>query len=168
MDLSVCPSLLMNVLSDDLLIPIPTHGVCIESAGPELTAPQHLLDFRVCAEDFLCGDALDRLGYHCGRHGRHALNEKVDVVFVRPYLDEINLMTLGYPHAYLFEGRFHLFGEDLSPVLGRADYVVEKERLVMPFENMFTHVLMLSHVGSGGNAFTKKATPQRRCEESCD
>jgi len=168
MDLVIGPSLLLNILADDPLIPIPAHRVCVESTGPELTTPQHLLDFGMGTKNFLCGDALDRLDDHCGRHGRDALDEEMDMVFVRPYLDEMNFMTFRYPHAYLLEGRLHRVREDLSPILSRADYVVEKERLVMPFEDMFTHILMLSHMGSGGNAFRKEATPQRSCEEFCD
>ena len=119
MDLAVCPSLLANILSDDLLIPVLAYGVCVESARPEFAAPEHLLDIGMGAEDLLCDDTLDRLDYHCGRLGRDALNEKVDVVFVRPYLDEMDLMTFRYPHAYLFERRLHRVREDLSPIPDR-------------------------------------------------
>jgi hypothetical protein len=168
MDLAVCPPLLMHILSDHLLVPILAHGIRVESAGPELSVPEHLLDFGMGMEDLLCGDALDRLNYRGGRHCGNTLHEKMDMVFVSPYLDEMNLMTLRYPLAHIFESHLHCVRKNLSSILGRAHYVVEKERLVMPLENMFTHTSMLAHMGVAGNAFTKKATPQRSCEESVD
>jgi len=168
MDLTIRSPLLMNILSDDLLVPVLANGIRIESARPELSAPEHLLHFRMGVKDLLCDDAFDRLN-KCGRRQRrNALHEEVDMVFVRPNLDEMNFMTLRYRHAHLFESYLHRIRKDLSPILGRAYDVVEQECLVVPFENMFTHTPMLSHVGAVRNAFTEKATPQQSCEESFD
>lgn len=70
MDLAVCAALLMDILSDYFLISILAHGIYVESARPELPAPEHLLDFGMGAEDLLCGDTLDRLGLFVRPRGR--------------------------------------------------------------------------------------------------
>lgn len=155
MDWPVCAALLMNILSDYFLIPILADGVGIESARPELSAPEHFLDFGVAAEDFLRGDALDGLNYRCRRHHGDALDEKMDVVFIRPDLDEMYLMAFSYPHTDIFERHLHCFRKDLSSVLGWTYNMVEKQSLVMAFENMFTHTLILPQARVAGNAFRK-------------
>ena len=139
MDLSVRAALFMNVLSDYFLVAVLTDGIGIVPARPKLSAPEHLLDFGVNAEDLLCGNALDGLHDCGGRQHGDALDEKMDMVFIRPDLDEMDLVSFSYFHADLFEGYLHLFRKHLSSVLGRTDKVVEKKRLVMPFEYMFAH-----------------------------
>ena len=140
MDLLVCAALLMNVLSDHFLITVLTDGVRVIPARPELSTPEHLLDFGMTAEDLLCGNALDGLNDGRGRHHGDALDEKMDMVFIRPDLDEMDLVSFSYSHAHSFERYLHFFRKDLSSVLGRTDNVVEKQRLVMPFEDMFAHL----------------------------
>ena len=92
------------------------------------------------AKDLLCSDALDGLNDGRERHHGDALDEKVDMVFIRPDLDEMHLVSFSYSHAHLFERHLHFFRKDLPPVLGRTDDVVEKQGLVMPFEDMFAHL----------------------------
>ena len=139
MDLPVCAALFMNILSDHFLIAVLTDGVRVIPARPELSTPEHLLDFGMTAEDLLCSNALDGLNDGRGRHHRDALDEKMDMVFIRPDLDEMDLMSFSYSHTHLFERHLHFFRKDLSSVLGRTDDVVEKQGLVMPFEYMFAH-----------------------------
>jgi len=144
MDLPVRAALLMNVLSDHFLVTVLTDGICVIPARPELSTPEHLLDFGMTSEDLLCSDALDGLNDCRGRHHGDALDEKMDMVFIRSDLDEMNLVSFSYPHAHIFERYLHLFRKNLSSVLSRTDDVVEKQGLVMPFEYMFAHLPILS------------------------
>ena len=139
MDLPVCAALFMNVLSDHFLVTVLTDGVRVIPARPELSTPEHLLDCGMTAEDLLCSNALDGLNDCRRRHHGNALDEKMDMVFIRPDLDEMDLVSFPYSHADLFERHLHFFRKDLSSVLGRTDDVVEKQGLVMPFEYMFAH-----------------------------
>ena len=113
MNLPVCTALFMNILSDHFLITVLTDGVRVISARPELSTPQHLLDFGMTAKDLLCSDALDGLNDGRGRHHGDALDEKMDMVFIRPDLDEMDLVSFPYSHADLFEAYLHLFREHL-------------------------------------------------------
>ena len=143
MDLPVCAALFMNILSDHFLIAVLTDGVRVIPARPELSAPEHSLDFGVTTEDLSCGNALDGLYDSRGRHHGDALDEKMDMVFIRPDLHEMDLVSFSYFHTDLFEGYLHLFRKHLSSVLCRTDNVVEEQRLVMPFEYMFAHPSIL-------------------------
>ena len=144
MDLPVRAPLFMNILSDHFFITVLTDGVRIIPARPELSTPKHFLDFGMSAEDLLCSDALDSLNNCGGRHPGDALDEKMDMVFIRPDLDEMHLVSFSYSHTHLFERHLHFFRKNLSSVLGRTDDVVEKQGLVMPFEDMFAHLPILS------------------------
>ena len=66
MNLPVCTALLLNIFFNHFLIAVLAYRVGIVSARPELTAPEHLLHFRVKPEDFFCGDALYDLDNSCG------------------------------------------------------------------------------------------------------
>ena len=153
MDLPVCAPLFMNVLSDHFLVTVLTDGIRVIPARPELSAPEHLLDFGMTPEDLLCGNALDGLNDCRGRHPGDALDEKMDMVFIRPNLDEMDLVSFSYSHAHLFGRYLHSFRKDLSSVLGRTDDVVEKQGLVMPFEHMFAHLPILPLSRSLGLCF---------------
>lgn len=144
MDLPVCAALFMNVLSDHFLVTVLTDGIRVIPARPELSTPEHLLDFGMTTEDLLRSNALDGLNDCRGRHHGDALDEKMDVVFIRPDLDEMDLVSFFYSHAHIFERYLHFFRKDLSSVLGRADDVVEKQGLVMSLENMFAHLPILT------------------------
>lgn len=155
MDLTVCAPLLVNILSDHFLVPVLADGIRIVSARPELSTPEHLLDFGVTAEDFLRSDALDGLNYCRRGHHGDALDEKMDVVFIRAYLDEMDLVSFSDPHADILECHLDRFCKDLSSILGGADDVVEKQGLVVTFEDMFTHTPILPQARARGNAFGK-------------
>ena len=139
MELVVCTALFMNILPDHFLVTVLTDGIGVIPTRPELSTPEHLLDFGVTAEDLPCSNALDGLNDRRGGHPGDALDEKVDMVFIRPNLDEMDLVSFSYFHADLFERYLHLFRKHLSSVLSWTDKVVEKKRLVMPFEYMFAH-----------------------------
>jgi hypothetical protein len=155
MNLAVGAPLLLDILFDDLFVPILTHGICVESACPELSAPEHLFDLRMGTENLFCGDTLDDLCYCGGGHCGNTLNEEMDMIFIGPNLDEMDLVTFCYPHAHLFEGTLHRFRENLSPILGRAYHVVEKKCLVVPFDDVLAHPFILPHVVADGDVHGK-------------
>ena len=153
MELVVCTALFMNILPDHFLVTVLTDGIGIIPARPELSTPEHLFDFGVTAEDLPCSNALDGLNDCGGRHPGDALDEKMDMVFIRPDLHEMDLVSFSYAHAHLFERYLHFFPKDLSSVLGRADNVVQKQRLVMPLEYVFAHPPILPLSRSFGPCF---------------
>jgi hypothetical protein len=143
MYLMVRPALLLHILSNYLLIAVLPYRIGVVATRPEFASPELLLDLRMDAIYFPGSDALDDLYDHLRRHHRHALDEKMHVVFIHPNLDKMDLVSFSDTHAHIFKRCLHFFRKDLSSVLGRAYDVIEKKGFVMPFENMFAHVPIL-------------------------
>jgi hypothetical protein len=143
MNLSVCTALFMNILSNYFLVAVLTDGIGIIPTRPELSTPEHFFDFWMTMENLPRSNALDSL-HDCGggQHG-DTLDQKMDMVFIRPDLHKMDLVTFSYFDADLFEGYLHLFRKHFPSVLCRTDNVVEQQRLVMPFKYMFAHPRIL-------------------------
>ena len=153
MNLPVCTALLLNIFFNHFLVTVVAYRVRVVSARPELTTPEYLLDFGMCAEYFLRRDALDDLDNCLWGHHGDTLNEKVDMVFICPNLHEMDLMSFPYPRTYLLQSIFDFFRKDLPPVFRRADDVVEQEGLVVSLENMFAHPFILPEAAASGDTF---------------
>ena len=61
------------------------------------------------------------------------------MVFVRPDLQERDLVPVADVEADALEDRLHLIGDDRAPVLGRADRVVEQRGDVVTLVDVFAH-----------------------------
>ena len=79
----------------------------------------------------------------------------MNVVFIGSNLHEMNLVSFGNAHTDLFQGILHRFGKYLPPVLRRAYYMVEKERLAVSLEDMFAHASILLY-GTGHSDVYRK------------
>ena len=155
MNLMICAALLPNVFFNDSLIAVLAYRVRIVSAAPELAAPEHLLHFRMNFEDLFCGNALYDLDHRVGREHGNALNKKVYMIFISTDLNKTDLEPVTDFHAHLFQGALHGFGKNLSPVFRRTHDVVEKDRLVVPLEDVFAHSSILLHRSRRLHAFRK-------------
>ena len=128
-----------DVAADDILAAVTTDRVDVVAARPERAAPELLLDGRHAQEYLTGGDALDRLDDLLRRVGRDRLDQKVDMVAVRPDLQERDLVAVADVKADPPQDRLHLLGDDGAAVLRGADRVVQQGRDVMTLVDVFAH-----------------------------
>ena len=83
------------------------------------------------------------------------------MIFIGSNLHEMDLVSFPDSHADLFQGILHRFGNYPPPVLHGAYYVIEKERLVVPLEDMFAHPPILLH-GMDHSDVLQKRRPRSR------
>jgi hypothetical protein len=152
-DLMICTTLFLHVVSNRFFISILTDCVCIETTCPKLPTPKHLLHFWMAEKDLLCGYAFCYLHYSGWRECGHALHEEMHVILVGTYLDEVYLVPLAYSNAYLGQCSLDFFRKHLPSVLGRAYKVIQQQRLVVAFKDMFTHTTILPRSRASRNLF---------------
>ena len=70
---------------------------------PKLTAPQLFLHLRTTTKNLSRRQAFHHPHDLCHAVGRHRLNQKMDVIFIRAYLQKLHLVTLRNPHTPLSE-----------------------------------------------------------------
>ena len=126
MQLSVFCTLFLNVLLNGRLVAMLPDGADEIARAPELSAPQLLLDFRAGLKDFSGRDALDDLHNPFGAVERHRLHQEMHVILICSTLKESDLVSFADLQAYLFKLFIHAGRKDNSPVLGRANDVVQQ------------------------------------------
>ena len=71
----------------------------------------------------------------------------MDMILVSSNLNEMHLISFTDPYTDIFERMPHFFRKDLSSILCWAHNMIEKESLVVPLKNMFTHSPILLQKG---------------------
>ena len=112
--------LVLKVLLYDLFIGILPYGIHIISARPEPTAPEHLLDLRMKAENFPGRDALHCSDYFLRGVHRYTLYQKMDMVPVQANFQEMNLVTLLDLKTNLFESLRNGIAQHFSPIFDNS------------------------------------------------
>ena len=157
MDLFVSPALVLDVAFDDILVCVLSHRVHVETARPEVTAPEDLLHCGMMIEDVLGCQTLDDLGDARWSEDRNALQEKVDMICIRSDLDESDFIPLLDGQTNLFQCSLDGVGKGLFPVFHGTNQVVEKESFVVTLVDVLTHALRV-HL--------REPTPHATCEVS--
>ena len=109
-----------------IFISMTSNRIDIVSFGPKLPTPQLLFHLRVKLENLYGGDALDSLDYLAWTHRWNTLYQKMNMVFVRPNFNELNLIPLRYLKTDVFQTLINSFTKHNPPIFGRAYKVVEK------------------------------------------
>jgi hypothetical protein len=133
-------TLIFDVVSDGGLVAVLIHGVGVEATGPKVSAPEYFFDFRMVKEDFSGCDTFDRLHHSCQKHIGYTLDKKVHMIFIRSYFNKVDFVALTDFKTDIFESVFGLVGEHFASVLYRTDDVIEEDRFVVTFVDMFSHV----------------------------
>lgn len=71
------------------------------------------------------------------------------MVFIDPYLNELDLVTFGDFQAHLFQDLVDLFIEDSPSILGGTNEMVDQDGYVMAFPNQLAHALILAQQAAG-------------------
>ena len=109
-----------------------TDGVCIIAFAPEFPSPQHPFDFGMSFEYLFCSNALDGLHDRSRRCCGDRLDHEVDMILVGADLDEVDIISVLYFKADVFECLDDTVGQNFPPVLHRAYEVVQERGFVVP------------------------------------
>ena len=139
MNLLVRLSLFLDILLDLFFVSMQSHGVDIVAAGPELAAPEKLLDLRMSQENLLCGDTFRDLGNLGGLHHGYGLDQKVDMVFIGSYFDKVEFIGWSEFYADFLEGCFHGPRKHLPSILCRTNQMVQETVDIVSFPYVFCH-----------------------------
>lgn len=103
-----------------------TDSIDIVPFSPEFPTPKLLFHFWVKLEKLFGNDTFDSLYYGAWTHRWNTLNQKVNMIFVGPYFNELYLIPLRYLKADLFQRLVNGFAE-YNPAIFRWAYkMVEK------------------------------------------
>ena len=117
-----------NVRGDHLLIPMLSHRIDEIPFPPKLTTPELLLDLGGLREHVPRGQPLHRPDKLRGTIRRHGLNQKMDMVLLRPHLPKDDLLPLGDLQARLPQDPIDMLAQHDSSILGRTDHRREQDR----------------------------------------
>lgn len=149
-------SLVLEVLLYYLFICVLSDCIHIISACPKFTAPKQPFHFGMEPENFLGRDALDRTDYRFRSVRRNTLNQKMNVVAIKAYLQKMDLVPFLYTKTNLLERRRNLIIKYVSPIFDGTNKMIEQQALVMALVNMITH--------NHKNTY-QHATPRQSLEE---
>ena len=141
---------------------------CKISIRPESPSPQLLFHLGATLEDLFRRYAFEHR--YDLRHAVpwHRLHQKMNVVFVRTYLQELDLVSLLYPKAHFLQNLLNIIVKYHPPVLRWKYQVVQQRRNVVTLVYVVTHPPKITPQGAGNlpaliekltNSFQSFATP---------
>jgi hypothetical protein len=134
------PSLLLHVFRNALLIAKLPNRVDEISLRPKLPAPEGLLYRRNTPEDLSGRYTLDRLNNLPRAIHRNGLNQKMNMIHVRPYLQKPYLVTLRYLQANVTQLLIYLCRKHHAPILRWTYQMIQQNRYIMTLVNIFAHI----------------------------
>src|SRR5713226_9374767 len=143
MKLLINTALLLHVVSYRGLIPMLTHSTGKIPVRPKLSSPQLLLDVWTQSEDLPRRYTFDHR-YQL-RHAirRHRLHQKMNVVFVYPYLQKLYLIALLYPKTNISNDLIYRFIKHCPSIFRRKHHVIQQHRYIMTLMNILAHASTL-------------------------
>ena len=139
------PSLLLHVFRDALLIAKLPNRVDEISLRPKLPTPKGLLYRRYAHEDLSGRYTLNRLNYLLRAIHRNSLNQKMNVILIRPDFQKPYLVTLRYLHAYVPQLFIYLFRKHHPPIFRWTYQMIQQNRYIMTLMNIFAHIKNISY-----------------------
>ena len=111
------PTLLLHIFRNTLLIAKLPNRVDEITLRPKLPTPKGLLYRWHAPEDLSGRYTLDRLNNLLRAIHWNGLNQKMNVIHVRPYFQKPYLVTLRYLQANVPQLLIHLFRKHYAPIL---------------------------------------------------
>ena len=109
-----------------IFIDMTPNCIDIVSFGPKLPSPKLLFYRWMKFENLFGGNALDRLDNFAWTHRWYTLYQKVNMVFVGPNFNDLNLIPLRYFKTDVFQRLVNRFTEHKPAIFGRVYKVVKK------------------------------------------
>jgi len=129
--------LITNVSRYTYLVPKLAHCVDKISICPKFTSPKSGLYFRMFYKYLFCYNTFqNRDDVRCTHFG-YRLNQKMNVIFVCPYLPKMNLISLLNLNTYFLQRLIYCFAEYHSAIFGWTYKMIQQYRNIMRFMNVF-------------------------------
>src|SRR4030042_4558215 len=93
MKLMIIVSLLFDVIRDRMFIAVLPYSTCKISIRPEFSSPKLFFYLGASSEHFPCRNAFDHRYNSRYAVRRHSLDEKMHVILIYTYLQELHLIT---------------------------------------------------------------------------
>lgn len=132
-------ALILDVLAYHGFIAMLSNRTCEKTIRPKFATPQLFLDLWATPEYLSRRHALQHP--HNLRHTvcRYRLNQKMNMILVRPYLQKLHLVAFLNLQTYLFQNFINPAVELCSSVLCRKYQVVHQHRYVVTLMDIFAH-----------------------------
>ena len=98
---------------------------------PKFPAPQLFLYSGVNLKYLSRCYAFYNRYYRCGTPSGNRLNQKMNVAFIRSYLQKMNLVSLLYFQTNILQGLINLFVEDNSTIFCRTNKMIQQYTDIM-------------------------------------
>ena len=149
-------ALILNILLYCLFIAVLTHSIHVITTRPYRTPPKHRFYLLVSPLNFFRRYGLYYLNYAVRSKGWYALNQKMHVIIIRPYLQKNNLISFFYALANFFQCLLYPFRKYFLSILGRANQMIQQQTFIMAPYNMIAHTVkltILTPTQESGNSF---------------
>lgn len=106
---------------------------------PELTTPKHLFDFWMKSKNLFRSNSFDSSDDFLRRIHDIALNQKMNMIFIKTNLQKMNFLTLLYFQANLLESQRNSSTQYFPTIFNRTNRMIQKQAFVMTLVDMFVH-----------------------------
>ncbi len=132
-------ALIFDILAYHGFIAMLSNRACEKTVSPKFATPQLFLDLWATPEYLSRSHALQHP--HDLRHAisRYRLNQKINMILVRSYLQKLHLVAFPNFQTYLFQNFISPVVEHCSSVLCRKYQVVHQHRYVVALVDIFAH-----------------------------
>ena len=144
-------SLPLYIFAYHFLIPVLPDCVDEVPFRPQLPSPQLLLHLRARQKDFSRRYTLDRLHDLLWAVHRHALHQKMHMIFVGPDFQKRDFISLTDLQTDFFKLLVYCGCQDNSSILHWTDKVIHQYRYVMTLVNEATHSHSILSQQAAGN-----------------
>ncbi len=151
-------TLFKNIFLDYFFVRILPNRVNVVPVSPKLSAPQLLFYLRMKTEKLSRTNAFHHLNDRFCRHHWNALYQKMNMIFIGTNLQKVYFKSVFNISTYIRQTLCNFIRQNTSPIFYRANQMIQKQTLVMPFMNMFAH----------NTNVIQTATPQQAARNSLD
>src|SRR5450759_5227740 len=132
-------ALVLDVLTYHGFIAMLSNRACEKTIRPKFATPQLFLNLRATSKYLSRRYALQHPHYLRHTVCRYRLNQKMNMILVRPYLQKLDLVAFLNFQTYLFQNFINPFVKHCSSVLCRKYQVVHQNRYVVTLMDIFAH-----------------------------
>ena len=132
-------ALFPNVLSYRFFAPFMPHSIGKISLAPKFASPQNLFYLRHFLKYFSRRNTFHCLYYSIRTPCRNTLYKKMHMVPIGADFKKYHLISFPNLQANILNFVINFFAENHSPVFCRTNKVIQQNRNIMPFMDIFAH-----------------------------
>lgn len=139
MELMIIVALVFDAVRDRIPIVMFLYGTCEIPVRPESSSPKLFFLPGSILEYFPCRNAFDRRYDFCHTIGWNGPHEKIHMVVIRAYLQELHLIALLNFYAHVLQCFIHAWVKYRASVFGRQ-YQIYEYRNIMALVDVLAHL----------------------------